>query len=99
GVQRANAMPLTNPGFPGVSVPGAVTVIIVPAVSDPNVRNPTPSQGLIRTVCAYLNQRRLITTELYVVAPTYRLVRVRGDVVAQPNADLAEVTQNVEQRL
>ena len=29
-VGRVHALPLTNPGFPGVPVPGAVTVIVVP---------------------------------------------------------------------
>jgi predicted phage baseplate assembly protein len=96
GVQRANALPLAHPGFPGVKLPGAVTVIVVP---DSDVPNPTPSEGMIRTVCAYLDQRRLLTTELYVVPPTYHLVRVRAQVIALGNADLAEVKRSVESAL
>jgi predicted phage baseplate assembly protein len=92
GVERARALPLAHPGFPGVQVPGAVTIIIVP---DSDVANPTPSEGMIRTVCAYLDQRRLLTTELYVVAPIYHLVRVSARVIALGEADLAEVKRSV----
>src|SRR6266545_8410330 len=54
---------------------------------------------MVRTVCAYLDQRRLLTTELYVVPPVYHLVRVRAEVIADGNADLAEVKRGVEDRL
>lgn len=92
-VKRAKALPLHHPNFPGVGVPGVVTVIIVPEGDAPN---PTPSEGTRRTVCAYLNQRRLLTTELYVVAPAYQLVRVSVEAVAADNADLAEVAREIE---
>jgi predicted phage baseplate assembly protein len=92
GVQRAKALPLAHPGFPGVQVPGAVTVIVVP---DSDAPNPLPSEGLIRTVCAYLDQRRLLTTELYVVSPTYHQVRVQAEVIASGEADLAEVKRSL----
>jgi len=95
-VGRAFAMPLFHPGFPGVKVPGAVTVIVVP---DADVPNPMPSDGTIRTVCAYLNQRRLLTTELFVIPPTYQRVEVQVQVIAQNSADLAQVQQTVEQAL
>jgi hypothetical protein len=58
-----------------------------------------PSEGMIRTVCAYLDQRRLLTTELYVVPPIYHKVRVRARVVALDNADLAKVKPAVEEAL
>jgi predicted phage baseplate assembly protein len=96
GVKRAKALPLAHPGFPGVQVPGTVTVIVVP---DSGARNPMPSEGMIRTVCAYLDPRRLLTTELYVVPPIYHEVRVRTRVIALGNADLAEVKHAVENEL
>ncbi len=91
-VKRAKALPRTHPGFPGVQVPGAVTVIVVP---DSDLPNPTPSEGMIRSVCAYLDQRRLLTTELYVMPPTYHIVRVSTRVIALGEADLAEVKRSV----
>ena len=95
-VKRAKALPLQHPAFPGVRVPGVVTVIVVPDSDEPN---PTPSEGTLRTVCAYLNQRRLLTTELYVVGPTYRRVEVSVEVVAKNSADLAEVKEGIDQAL
>jgi predicted phage baseplate assembly protein len=92
-ISRAKALPLRHPDFPGIDVPGAVTVVILPDVDSPA---PMPSPGLLRTVCAYLNQRRLLTTELYVIPPTYIPVTVTLDVLAQPDADTGAVEQAVE---
>jgi predicted phage baseplate assembly protein len=95
-IARAKALPLYNPNFPGMQVPGVVTVIVVPNVATPE---PMPSPGLLRTVCAYLDQRRLITTELYVIAPTYVPVSITVQVLAQPDADTGAVEQSVESGL
>jgi len=95
-IKRAKALPLFHPDFPGVKVPGVVTVIVVP---DSDAPNPTPSDGTLRTVCAYLDQRRLLTTELYVIRPTYQYVEIHVEVIVDDNADLAEVKERIEQTL
>jgi hypothetical protein len=95
-VVRAKALPLAHPRFPGIAVPGAVTVIIVP---DSKAANPQPSDGLLRTVCAYLESRRLLTTELFVVGPRYVSVQVEATVVARDDADPGRVRQDVEEAL
>jgi len=95
-VKRAEALPLFHPDFPGVQVPGVLTVIVVP---DADVPNPLPSEGTLRTVCAYLEQRRLLTTELYVIKPTYQLVEVQGEVVVEDDVDPAEVSKTIDQML
>lgn len=97
-VKRAKAIPLYHPAFPypDVKVPGVVTVIVVPENDTPN---PTPTEGTIRTVCAYLNQRRLLTTEVYVVPPTYQQVEVRAEIIAANTADLGEIKLAVEESL
>src|SRR6185295_18899481 len=92
----AKALPLAHPLFPGVKVPGAVTVIIVPDSKEPN---PQPSDGLLRTVCAYLESRRLLTTELFVVGPRYVSVGVEATIVADDNADPGRVRRDVEEAL
>jgi predicted phage baseplate assembly protein len=97
-IKRAKALPLFHPSFPGVKVPGVVTVIVVPE-SDVATPNPLPSEGTLRTVCAYLDMRRLLTTELYVVKPSYQRVAVRADLVVQDQADLAEVKPAIEEAL
>jgi hypothetical protein len=77
-------------------VPGVITVVVVP---DSDAPNPMPSEGTLRTVCAYLDQRRLLTTEVYVVPPDYQLVRVSVEVTADDGADLAQVHAGVDQAL
>ncbi len=95
-IARANTIPLANPAFPGVSVPGSITVVVVPNTPDPA---PMPTAATLRTVCAYLNQRRLLTAELYVVPPTYQKVQIQASVIAEDSADLAEVTLAVTNAL
>jgi predicted phage baseplate assembly protein len=95
-IARANTIPLANPAFPGVAVPGSITVVVVPNTPDPA---PMPTAATLRTVCAYLNQRRLLTAELYVVPPTYQKVQIRASIIAEDSADLAEVTTAVTNAL
>ena len=79
-VRRAHALPLYHPQFPGVQVPGAITVIIIPDSQEPK---PMPSEGTLQTVCAYLNQHRLLTTEVFVAAPQYNQVKITA--TSKPN--------------
>jgi predicted phage baseplate assembly protein len=87
-IARAVALPLYHPDYPGIDVPGVVTVMVVPDIDG---EAPVPSEGTVQTVCAYLNQRRLLTSELYVMGPSYKTVVVRAQLVADDNADLAEI--------
>jgi predicted phage baseplate assembly protein len=95
-VKRARALPLFHPQFPGVKVPGVVSVIVIPENDRPN---PMPSDGTIRSVCALLNGRRLLTTEVYVIPPTYHEVSVAAEVIADNTADLGVVREAVEAAL
>ncbi len=95
-IRRAKALPLTHPQLPGVDIPGVVTVIVVP---DSDAPNPMPSPATVSIVCAHLNAHRLLTSEVFVVAPTYRLVKIEADIVARPEADLAEVKNMLEDNL
>jgi predicted phage baseplate assembly protein len=95
-IKRAKALPLFHPDFQGVKVPGVVTVIVVPDGEGPS---PTPSEGTLRTVCAYLDPRRLLTTELYVIKPSYQRVEIQAEAIVDDNADLAEVKKGIEQTL
>lgn len=95
-IRRADALPLVHPKYPGTPIPGVVTVIVVPESDAPN---PIPGAATLAIVCAELNQHRLLTSEVYVVAPTYRLVLIEAVVVVAPNADLSEVKNGVEDAL
>ncbi len=95
-IARAKALPLYHPDFPAVQVPGVVSVVVVPDSADPT---PMPSDGTLRTVCAYLNVRRLLTTEVYVIAPTYQKVQINAEIIAQDTADVAEVKDGIDNAL
>lgn len=77
---------------------GAVTVVILPANSRQGA--PQPSEAQLDAVCAYLNQRRLITTELYVTGPRYLAVESLALTVrARQNADLQQVSDDIYAQL
>lgn len=95
-VRRAKALPLFDPRFPDTAVPGVVSVVVVP---DSDSAAPMPSDGTLRAVCAYLDARRLLTTELYVLRPQYQSVEVRGEVVAEESADIADVSRQIDSAL
>jgi predicted phage baseplate assembly protein len=95
-VRRARALPLAHPQFPGVRVPGAITVVVVP---ESDSAAPSPSDALLRTVCEYLDARRLLTTEVFVVAPRYLALEVQAQVVVADDADRGAVKEKVEAAL
>ncbi|HJS23126.1 MAG TPA: putative baseplate assembly protein [Pyrinomonadaceae bacterium] len=96
GVKNVVALVNTHPDFPGVQVPGSVTVVIVPDVGG---TPPQPSTELIRAVCSQLEPRRLITTEVYVKGPDYKQVRIEADLAAKQNASFDSVARNVKKAL
>jgi predicted phage baseplate assembly protein len=92
GVAKATAIPLMHPEHPGVDVPGAVTVVIVPDNDDPK---PTPSGDHLRSAAQFLNGYRLLTTELFVTRPQYIEIKVEVLVAALPYASFDSVAQDV----
>jgi predicted phage baseplate assembly protein len=91
-VARALALPLFHPEFPNGQVPGVVTVIVVPNSPAPN---PTPNQTTLQAVCKYLDAHRLLTSELFVVGPVYRVIQVQVQIVVASGSDLATVQNAV----
>ncbi len=91
-VARAKAIPGYHPGFPCLKVPGAITVFIVPEVprdagwieSDRAVTAPQPDPGMLAEVRARLDARRLLTAEVFVLAPVYRWVDVSVTLAGAP---------------
>ena len=77
--------------------PGAVTVVILPVSKQPK---PQPTEDQIRRVCAHLNQRRLITTQLFVVGPEYvELDGLFAEITVSRQYDLKSVRDAVKQAL
>jgi hypothetical protein len=75
-VGRADCLPLFYAPQLLEGKAGVVSVVVWPQ-SDPQHPNaPLPDRNLLQSVCQWLDQRRLVTTELYVIPPTYRKVAV-----------------------
>jgi predicted phage baseplate assembly protein len=103
-IARAKALPLFHPDFPGIDVPGVVTVVVVPEIIGSReaqllVPATRPVESLLRTICNYLDARRLLTTELYVVGPVYVPVSLRLEAVVTPGADAAEASNALTQAM
>ncbi|PYQ41973.1 MAG: hypothetical protein DMF77_14470 [Acidobacteria bacterium] len=96
GVRKARALGGRHPDFPGVEVPGAVTVLVVP---DSDARRPDPSAELIRSVCVAFEGARLITTEVYAAAPRFIEIRVEARLFAEPEAAFDKVATEARKRL
>ena len=92
GVARATVVPLAHPDFPGVSVPGALTVVIVPAAIAAGDTLPRPTPELKEAVALQLNEMRPVTAEVYVDGPVYRQVQVIARIEIQPYASPDKVS-------
>lgn len=75
-VGRAECLPRFHPPTRTGERAGMVSVVIWPAEDKIHPGAPRPERNLLRSVCEWLDRRRLVTTELYVIPPTYRKVAV-----------------------
>ncbi|MEM7584786.1 MAG: putative baseplate assembly protein [Acidobacteriota bacterium] len=92
GVAEATAVPLAHPDYPGVEVPGAVTVVVVPDHDD---YPPRASDALIEYVCRGLESHRLLTTEVYVKGAEFQSIQVLARVSAPSHASADAVARDV----
>jgi len=93
---RAEVLPLYHPQLPDRDSAGVVSVIVWPQ-SDPRRPNaPLPTTQQINAACRYLDARRLVTTELYVIPPKYRPVAVAAGVRVKPGYGIDAVRHWVE---
>lgn len=92
-VQRAFALAnrRTHPSLKGQFQvqAGAVSLVVLPISDDPT---PQPSDAQLRAICEYLDDRRLITTELYLTGPRYvALAKLQATIAIAQSADLGTV--------
>ncbi|MEA2194701.1 MAG: hypothetical protein QOG42_1135 [Solirubrobacteraceae bacterium] len=95
-VGRAECLALFHPQRPDRESAGVVSVVVWPREDrrDPNA--PMPDRALLDSVCAHLDERRLVTTELYVLPPTYRKVAVAVGLEVKPGYGVDAVRRWVE---
>lgn len=103
-IGRVEVLPLFNPkGFNPLttnpSFPGAVTVLVVPKHSLDAPQPPRPDRLFLDRVCAWLNPRRLLTTEVHVRGPEYVLLGATVGIVTLPGYLREAVFQEVKTAL
>ncbi len=100
---------ITTPGCGGLSdtkqptstlvpVPGVITVVVVPEALKDDLK-PLPSADTLKLVGQWLNQHRLITTELYVAAPKYKEIEIEARVIAKQTANSGQVAEALQKLL
>ncbi len=96
GVQRAETLPLFHPDNPTVPAAGVVTMMVFPPGDLRNPAAPMPDLGLLRRVAGYLDARRLVTCELYVIPPEYVKISVSVGVQVRAGYQVDAVRRWVE---
>lgn len=70
-IGRVEVLPRFLPGQRRDDVPGVVSVMVLPRKGEPLAPNPRPDRALLGAVHSYLDLRRPIGTELYVIGTEY----------------------------
>ncbi len=97
GIGRAHCLPRHLPHQRLDGIPGVVTLIVIPAYDPLHPDEPMPDRDQLQRVCAWLEPRRLVTTELYITPPTY--VRLSVAVSVEGEADVGQDTLRVQVEL
>ncbi|MGC5075658.1 putative baseplate assembly protein [Agrococcus sp. DT81.2] len=75
-IARAEVLPTFHPDTPDVAAAGVTTVVVLPNEDIRNPAAPLPDLDLLRRTARFLEPRRLVTAELYVIPPEYVQVAV-----------------------
>jgi Baseplate J-like protein len=107
-IERAHAAVGFHPDHPCTTVPGAVTVFVVPdapreEVDDDWIENafvamPAADPGALQAVRTQLNMARLVTSEVFVRNPRYRPVALTVTVEGEP-LDPSALREQVKKQL
>lgn len=76
GVARAEVLSTFHPDTPSIDAAGVTTVVVIPGDDVRNPDAPVPDIALLRRVATWLEPRRLVTAELYVIPPEYVRIAV-----------------------
>ncbi len=104
-IGRVEVLAAYNPTLtrqePG-SAPGAVTLMLIPKYSSIRPDAPSPDQTFLASVCAFLEPRRLVTTELFLYGPDYISIWISAAieiVPTGPDRDSLNSTAVVRERV
>jgi predicted phage baseplate assembly protein len=93
---RAECLPRFYPRLPDEVAAGVVSVVVWPRADARHPSAPMPDRTTLAEVCRWLDARRLVTTELYVIPPTYHKVAVAVGVHVKPGYGVDAVRRWVE---
>jgi hypothetical protein len=98
-VARVVVLPLFMPQTRASNVPGVVSVMVIPGKA--GVQNPCPraDRPLLETVYQYLDPRRPLTAEMYVISSDYVGLGISVAVEVRTGYGLLQVSQAVETAL
>lgn len=97
GVARAEVLPLFHPDTPTIEAAGVTSVVVLPTEDVRDPAAPMPDLGLLRRVARYLDVRRPVTSELYVIPPEYVGISVSIGVAVREGYQVDAVRRWVEQ--
>jgi hypothetical protein len=93
---RVEVLPLLHPDLPGLQLPGMVTLLLIPLRDPVSPEAPRPDQYFLRAVCDYVEDRRLLTTELHLRGPHYVPVWVSIGIDVMPGRAVGLVREAVK---
>ncbi|MEP6925801.1 MAG: baseplate J/gp47 family protein [Pyrinomonadaceae bacterium] len=101
-IGRVEIIPAFNPKLapnePG-DAPGAVTVMVIPRFDAKQPDAPQPDRIFLAAVCRYLDERRLVTTEIIVTAPVYKPIWISIGINVVASYAVSEVREAVKKVL
>lgn len=101
-IGRIEVLPAYDPDLdpiePGAA-PGAVTVLAIPRFDAEQPDAPRADRLFLRALCAYLEPRRLVTTELIVRGPVYKGIWISVGIDVAAGFAVAEVVEAVTRQL
>ncbi len=95
-IGRAATIPLFRPKTGETQAAGVVSVVVWPKEDPRHPNAPMPNGSQLRRVCRYLDQRRLVTTEVYVIPPVYQALAVAVGLEIKPGYAIDAVRSWVE---
>ncbi|MEO6589490.1 MAG: hypothetical protein ABIP06_09315, partial [Pyrinomonadaceae bacterium] len=90
--------PDLSPNEPGDAA-GAVTIMVIPRYDVKQPDAPLPDRFFLDAICKYVDERRLITTEIFLRAPVYKPVWISVGINITADKSASEVREFVKQDL
>jgi hypothetical protein len=99
GVARVEVLPLFKPQTRTPDVPGVVSVMVIPPKYDFQPPCPRADRTLLESVYAWLNPKRPVAAEMYVIGTEYVGLGFSVAVEVRSGFGLLQVSQQVQQAL